>query len=237
MADSSKQFVRAKISRAKFRQLVRLFALDLTATQIVALSSLNRNTVNRYLRLIRQSVARYCEQESPFSGDVELDESYFGAKRVRGKRGRGARGKTIVFGIYKRNGSVYTEIIPNCTKASIQGIVRGRVELSSTIHTDGFRSYDGIVDMGYKKHYRVHHSHSEFVRGNSHINGIESFWSYAKTRLSKFRGISRTTFYLHLKECEFRFNYRHENLYPLLLKISRSASLSSLEHNYFLLPL
>ncbi len=223
MASVSKAFTRARISRAKFRQLLRLFALDLTATQIAEIACLNRNTVNRYVQLVRQTIARYCERESPFTGEVELDESYFGARRVRGKRGRGARGKTIVFGIYKRHGSVYTEIIPNCTKASIQAIVRGRVELFSTIHTDGFRSYDGIVHMGYKKHYRVRHSHSEFVRGNSHINGIESFWSYAKTRLSKFRGISRATFYLHLKECEFRFNYRKHDLYSQLLKITRSA--------------
>ena len=223
MAVVSKGFTRARISRAKFRQIVRLFALDLTATQITEIACVNRNTVNRYVRLTRQAIARYCEQESPFAGEVELDESYFGARRVRGKRGRGARGKTIVFGIYKRNGCVYTKIIPNCTKASIQGILRGRVELSSTIHTeDGFRSYDGIVHMGYRKHYRVRHSQSEFVRGNSHINGIESFWSYAKTRLAKFRGISRTTFYLHLKECELRFNYRKHDLYSLLLKITRS---------------
>ena len=223
MAVSSKQFVRAKISRAKFRQLLKLFAIDLTATQISALSGLNRNTVNRYLRLIRQSVAEHCERESPFSGDVELDESYFGARRVRGKRGRGARGKTIVFGVYKRNGRVYTEIIPNCKKASIQAIIRGKVELSATLHTDGFRSYDGIVHMGYQKHYRVHHDRDEFVRGTVHINGIEGFWGLAKTRLVKFKGMSPSTFYLHLKECEFRFNHRDEDLYHLLLKITRSA--------------
>lgn len=223
MALSSKQFVRARISRAKFRQLLKLFALDLTATQITALTGLNRNTVNRYLTLIRQAIAQHCERESPFSGDVELDESYFGARRVRGKRGRGARGKTIVFGVYKRNGRVYTEIIPNCKKASIQAIIRGKVELTATLHTDGFRSYDGIVHMGYQKHYRVQHGQDEFVRGNSHINGIEGFWGLAKTRLVKFKGMSRSTFYLHLKECEFRFNHRDEDLYHLLLKITRSA--------------
>lgn len=223
MTVSSKEFVRARISRAKFRQLLKLFALDLTATQISALTALNRNTVNRYLRLIRQAVALYCERESPFSGDVELDESYFGARRVRGKRGRGARGKTIVFGVYKRNGRVYTEIIPNCKKASIQAIIQGRVELSATIHTDGFRSYDGIVHMGYKKHYRIRHDRDEFVRGTAHINGIEGFWGLAKTRLVKFKGMSPSTFYLHLKECEFRFNYRDQDLYQLLLKITRSA--------------
>jgi hypothetical protein len=68
-----KQFVRAKISNKKFRQILRAFALDLTATQIAVLTNLNRNTSNRYLRLIRQSIARFCEQESPFSGVVELD--------------------------------------------------------------------------------------------------------------------------------------------------------------------
>lgn len=223
MVLSSKRFVRAKISRAKFRQLLKLFALDLTATQIAALTGLNRNTVNRYLRLIRQAIAEHCERESPFSGDVELDESYFGARRVRGKRGRGARGKTIVFGIYKRTGCVYTQIIPNCKKASLQAVIRGKVDLASTIHTDGFRSYDGIVHMSYQKHYRVQHGQDEFVRGNAHINGIEGFWGLAKTRLVKFKGMSPSTFYLHLKECEFRFNHRDENLYRLLLKITRSA--------------
>jgi transposase len=223
MAVSSKQFVRARISRAKFRQIIKLFALDLTATQITALTGLNRNTVNRYLTLIRQAIAEHCQRESPFSGNVELDESYFGARRVRGKRGRGARGKTIVFGIYKRNGRVYTEVVPNCKKSSIQAIIRGKVALASTIHTDGFRSYDGIVHMGYQKHYRVQHGKDEFVRGTAHINGIEGFWGMAKTRLVKFKGMRRSTFYLHLKECEWRFNHRDEDLYRLLLKITRSA--------------
>ena len=222
---SSKQFVRARISRAKFRQILKLFAVDLTATQIPVLTALNRNTVNRYLRLIRQAIAEHCERESPFSGEVELDESYFGARRVKGKRGRGARGETIVFGIYKRDGRVYTQIIPNCKKANLQAIIRGKVDLPSTIHTDGFRSYDGIVDMGYQKHYRVQHGEDEFVRGNAHINGIEGFWGFAKTRLVKFKGMNRSTFYLHLKECEWRFNHRDEDPYKLLLKITRSAIL------------
>ena len=226
MTVNYKRFVRAKISDKKFHQILRSFALDLTATQIALLTHLNRNTVNRYLTFIRQAVARFCEQESPFSGDIELDESYFGAKRVRGRRGRGAFGKTIVFGIYKRNGKVYTEIVPDVSKDTLLHIVRGKVARTSVIHTDGFRSYDGIVDLGYQKHYRILHSHDEFAIGSNHINGIEGFWGLAKVRLTKFRGLSKNTFYLHLKECEFRFNYRDQNLYSLLLKIYR---------NYFLI--
>ena len=225
MTVSSKRFIRAKISQAKFRQILRLFAVDLTASQIAVLVKLNRNTVNRYLTFIRQSVADFCERESPFSGVVELDESYFGSRYVRGKRGRGALGKTIVFGIYKRNGRVYTEVVPDVRKNTLLQIVKGRVDKESIIHTDGFRSYDSIVHLGYQKHYRILHSDDKFTEGTNHINGIEGFWGYAKVRLSRFRGMSKNTFYLHLKECEFRFNYRTENLYSLLLKITKDNGL------------
>jgi hypothetical protein len=77
--------------------LVKLFSLDLDAVQISELSHLNRNTINRYLAAMRNRIAEFCELESLHKGEVEIDESYFGAKRVKGKRGRGASGKTIVF--------------------------------------------------------------------------------------------------------------------------------------------
>ena len=135
---------RSKISEAKTRQIVRLFAIDLDASQIAMVTNLNRNTINRYLAAFRERIACYCEAESPVSGEVEVDESYFGARRVK-VRGRGARGKTIVFGLFKRNGRVYTEIVPDCSKPTLQGIIRGRVELESVIHSDGWRGYDGLV--------------------------------------------------------------------------------------------
>ena len=226
MPRKNKYINRSRISEAKFRDLVKYFSLDLDAQQIAILTNLNRNTVNRYLKLIRKRIAEICESETPFKGEIEVDESYFGAKRVRGKRGLGAAGKTPVFGILQRQGKVYTEIVPDCAKATLQGIIRGRVSPESIIHSDKWRGYNGLVDLGYKKHYRVHHGTNEFARGKSHINGIESFWSFAKNRLIKFHGIPRDTFYLHLKECEFRFNYRNENIYYLLLKMFRDKPLN-----------
>ncbi len=97
MTDSYKLYIRARISRAKFRQILRLFALDLTASQTAELTNLNRNTVNRYLTLVRSLIANFCELESPFSGAVELDESYFGSRHRKGKRGRGAEKQTHRF--------------------------------------------------------------------------------------------------------------------------------------------
>ena len=226
MPSRNKYINRSRVSEAKFRELVKYFSLDLGAQQIAILTNLNRNTVNRYLKLIRKRIAEFCESETPFKGEIEVDESYFGAKRIEGKHGRGAAGKTPVFGILQRQGKVYTEVGPDCAKATLQGIIRGKVSPESIIHSDKWRGYNGLVDLGYMKHYRVHHGTNEFVRGKNHINGIGSFWSFAKNRLIKFHGISQNTFYLHLKECEFRFNYRNENLYYFLLKMFREKPLN-----------
>ena len=157
-------------------------------------------------------------EETPFSGSVEVDESYFGPRRIPGKRGRGASDKTIVFGVFKRAGKVYTEIVPAARKKTLQDIIRGKVAPESVIHSDGWRGYNGLVDVGYDKHYRVHHGADEFARGSSHINGIESFWSFAKRRRAQFNGVSKNKFYLYLKETEFRFNHRNDNLYQAMLK-------------------
>jgi len=217
---------RSRISERKFRELIKYFALDLDAIRIAELASLNRNSVNRYLLLIRLRLAEICEEESPFSGVIEIDESYFGPQRIRGKRGRGARLKTPVFGIHHRGGKVFTQIVPDCSKASLQAVIRGKVGIESVIHSDGWAGYDGLVDIGYQKHYRVQHGRDEFARGKRHINGIESFWSFAKRRLAKFHGVPREMFYLHLKESEFRFNHRHDNLYAILLKLLRNNPLN-----------
>ncbi len=201
------------------RQIIKYFALDLTASKTAEIVALTRPSVSRIFVKIRNRVAEEAERASPFSGTVEVDESYFGARRVRGRRGRGAAGKQIVFGIFKRNGSVYTEIVPNCKAQTLQAIIRGHVAPETVIHSDGWRGYDGLVDVGFKKHFRVNHSDNQFADGSNHINGIESFWSSAKRRLQKFNGVSPKMFYLHLKECEYRFNNRKQNLFRLLLKL------------------
>lgn len=205
---------------------MRYFALDLEAKKIGELSGVSRVSVNHILKKLRKRIASFCEGESPFlGGEIEVDESYFGAKRVRGKRGRGAFKKIPVFGLLKQGGKVYTQIVSNCSRATLQEIIKGKVSLTSIIHSDGWKAYNGLVDLGYRKHHRVKHSQDEFANSKSHINGIENFWGLAKTCLSKFRGISKSTFYLHLKECEFRFNYRKQNLYVKLLEILRKNPL------------
>lgn len=200
----------AKISQYKIKKIVKHFCHDITAGKTAGLLGINRNTINHWYGVFRKAIYAHQMQEfEKLLGEAEVDESYFGARRKRGfkgklKRGRGTQ-KQPVFGIFKRNGRVYTEIVPNCKKATLQPIIRGKVDPATVIYSDKWRGYDGLVDVGYDKHFRVNHGENEFSKGNGiHINGIENFWSFTKRRLSKFNGVKKN-FELHLKECEWRY--------------------------------
>ncbi len=102
-----------------------------------------------------------------------------------------------MFGLLKQGNSVYTEIVPNASKPTLKAIILGRVDPNSIIHTDGWHgAYDILVDIGIDRHFRVNHGNNEFVTGSQHVNGIESFWSYAKHRLAQFHGVAKHTFEL-----------------------------------------
>ena len=203
-APKNKYVTNSHLSERKFRELLRLFCADVTALSAASLTGLNRNTVNRYYGLPRVRIAEICEADSPFDGEVEADESYFGARRVRGVRGRGARGKTIVFGLLKRGGKVYTRIVPDVTRGTSMQAIEGKVSRDSIMCTVGFAPCGGLVDWGCKHHYRVSRGENGFAgRGNpgNRINGIEGFWGYAKSRPVRYQGVPKEDFYLHLKEC------------------------------------
>jgi transposase len=211
----------SKISDYKIKKILKCFCEDLPSIKTARILEINRNTTDRYYNIFREKIAQFSLSEQAEFGEFELDESYFGAKRIRGKRGRGAAGKTPVFGLLKREGKVFVSIVKSCSREELLPIIKGKILKGSTIHTDGWKAYDGLIVNGYD-HYRVYHSHDEFVRGKSHVNGIESFWSFAKRRMAKFNGIASEKFNLYLKECEFRWNYKSENIYDKMLKILKN---------------
>ena len=139
-----------------------------------------------------------------FEGEVEIDESYFGGRR-KGKRGRGAAGKTPVFGLLKRGGKVYTQMIGDCGRDTLMPIIRRRVEPDSVVYSDTFASYNTLSAEGYR-HVRINHDLELVEPEGRHINGIENFWNQAKRHLRRFNGVPKASFYLFLKECEWRFN-------------------------------
>ena len=208
----------ARLSERKFKELLTLFCADVPALTASGLTLVNRKTSQRIYTLLRKRVVEIAMEEAkPFTGEVEIDESYFGPRRVRGRRGRGAGGKTPVIGLLKRGGKVFTGIVANCSRAELEPVIKGQVLSKATVFTDGWLGYDGLLLSGYK-HHRIHHHENEFAKGKNHINGIESFWSFAKFRFVKLRGVRKEFFLLHLKESEWRWNHRRDNLCSILLK-------------------
>ena len=176
MVPENRYYKRSRIAENKFSQIIRYFSLDISDSDTARLTGISVRSINTIFIKLRHRLAEECELKSVFSGRIEVDESYFGARRIWEKRVRAASGKTIVFGLLKRDAYVDTEIVPNAGKAILQGIIRGKVDLESIIHSDGWRGYHGLVDLGYAKLLRVLHGMNEFASKHSHINGIESFW-------------------------------------------------------------
>lgn len=124
-----------------------------------------------------------------------------------------------VFGILERGkpNRIYTHIVQKGDRKTLIPIVHLVVEGKSTIYSDAHRSFDNIRLSGYK--HGVINKKQHFVSMNStvikplkstHVNTIESFWGWAKERLRKFRGIRRTAYPIHIKECEFRYNHKKD---------------------------
>ncbi|MBL4664611.1 MAG: IS1595 family transposase [Nitrospinaceae bacterium] len=196
---------RCRLRDSVQRKLLEFFVAEVTARTAADLMDIQVNTAALFYRKIRLIIAEQLEAEaSDFSGEIELDESYFGGIR-KGKRGRGAAGKVPVFGILKRGGKVYTQIIKRADTATLLPIIRRKVRPDSIIYTDGWKGYNALRVSEFK-HYRINHS-KLFAQGRNHINGIENYWNQAKRILRKYNGIPEKKFYWFLKETEFRFNY------------------------------
>ena len=183
---------------------MKYFVGGTTARTAADLSGIHRNTAVRFFHKLREKIAiKQQNRIEQFCGKVELDESYFGGHR-KGKRGRGAAGKVAVFGILKRGGKVYTQIILDAKTDTLMPIIRQKIEPDSVVYTDYWRAYNAL-DVSEFKHYRINHS-KLFAQKHNHINGIENFWNQAKRQMRKFNGVPRQNFNLFLKECEWRFN-------------------------------
>lgn len=165
---------------------------------------------------------------SPMSGHIEVDETYVGGRRP-GIRGRGAKGKTIVFGMLERDGAVKGVVVPDVKRKTLRPIIEQNVASGSVISSDELRSYGKLSATGYT-HGTVQHGAHQYVAGIHHVNGIEGFWSHLK------RGISSTHTAVsgkHLQKYVNEFAYRYDNRHEpttmfsnLLAQVSNSTTSS-----------
>ena len=198
------EFRHFRISAQKSKKLCEFFVAGIPARTAAELVGVNRNTANLFFKKLRAIILHFTAQQSPFlDGEIEVDESYFGGTR-KGKRGRGDAGKVPVFGLLKRHGKVFSQIIPDAKKDTLIPIIREKIKPDSVIYSDTFKSYEAL-DVSEFQHHRINHS-KDFAHGTNHINGIENCWNQAKRRMTLYNGIPKDSFELYLKESEWKFN-------------------------------
>lgn len=184
--------------------MIEHFVAETTVRTTTELVGVNKNTAQLFFHRLRILITNHQKVEMNFAGEVEADESYFGGKR-KGKRGRGAAGKVPVFGLLKRGGKVFAEIISDAKSSTLMPLIQEKVVPDSIVYTDTFRNYNAL-DVSEFKHEKINHS-KLFADKKNHINGIENFWNQAKRHMRKFNGVPKKNFRLFLKECEWRFNF------------------------------
>jgi len=158
-------------------------------------------------RMAKQIRKLMSDNAEPFDGEVEADETYVGGKR-RGKRGRGAAGKTPVFGAVERKGKIKTRTVKNVKMVTLMPLVQAMVPPNSVITTDESNSYNKVRSIGHL-HETVQHGKGQYVQGDVHTNTIESFWSQFKRSVhGTFHAVSPKYLQTYLDEFSFRYNHR-----------------------------
>jgi len=168
-------------------------------------------------RIFKQVRLMLDEDVMSLLGEVEVDETYIGGRR-RGKRGRGAEGKSIVMGMVERNGKVSAQIVPDVKSHTLLPVVREKVLSKSIVYTDELPSYNTLNKLGYE-HKRVHHASKVYVMGDAHTNTIEGFWSLVKRGIDGVHhAVSAKYLQDYINSYSFRWNHRNDET-PMFLQI------------------
>lgn len=200
-----------KLSHCNLKKKIQLrlmdyFVLEVTARSAADLLGIPPTRAALFYKKLRWLISHHLDQQARdvFKGEIELDESYFGAC-VKGNEVVGAAGKVVVFGLLKRGGHVYTKIVADTKAGTLMPIITSKIAPDSLVYTDSYRAYNAL-DVSDFHPYWINHG-ERFAHDRNHITCIENFWNQAKRVLRKYNGIPKESFPLFLKECEFRFNY------------------------------
>jgi transposase len=181
----------------------------ISAKQLERELGVTYKTAWRMFKLIRSCLDEGKDAFGSDGGDVEVDETYVGGVR-KGKRGRGAAGKTPVVGAVERGGNVKAKVVPNTQADTLQKFVDETIDVKATVHTDEYPSYNKLGQRGYH-HLLIAHADGVFVVGNVHTNSIEGFWAQIKNAVrGVHHGVASKYLQNYVNEYTFRYNHRKD---------------------------
>jgi transposase len=214
MPQARRYYRHSRITEPQFCELMRYFAEDRSATEVASLTSLTRKSVTTIFLKLRQRIAEHCERHSPITN---LDPEAFSCSQcVCGRCRPTASRNAPLFALLTLNDCLFTALVPDCRKPILRALIHGRIA-PEEMPVNGWHGYDGLVDTEFREPMIVEHRDARAGIGNA--AEVVQFWDFARRRLEKFNGVSRRTFYLHLKESEWRFNLADRDLYAELLNL------------------
>jgi transposase-like protein len=185
----------------------------ISAKQLEREIGVTYKTAHRMFKQIRSLLGD--DDEPPLSGDVEVDETYWGGKpRGQANRTRGAAEvqrsyKTPVFGMVERGGRIKARVLPNVGGATIKGEIYEHVLPESMIFTDEWMTYNGL-DKTYRGHRRIKHKAKIYVKGDTHTQTIEGFFGLLKNGVrGVYHAVSQEYLQSYVDEYAFRYNRRN----------------------------
>jgi transposase len=206
----------AHLSERKCKEIIRLFCEDLTATQIADVSGVSRVTINNYLKLIRTHIAKYCEEHNPryrLAGAFSFMPVHAGSGPSFADEGLqeevGWR-----YGIARHDKKLFVDLLSRQEYEELLRFEGNPDHAAGELNGKRQNHYTALVDISTWRLTKLEQPSLQSSLKDQ--DEYDLFWSMTKSRLSKFRGLNRNTAYLHVKECEFRYNYRGEDLLKLL---------------------
>lgn len=208
-------FEKSRTSLQKWFFAIYLFTASkngVAAKELERQLGVTYKTAWRMAHELRKLMAQSDDNE-PLSGHIEADETYVGGRKpkIKGYTGRGAKGKTAVFGLAQRDGTLRAGPVPNVKRATLEPLIAKNVQRGSTISTDEFSAYANLRKFGYR-HQKVSHSAKEYARGDVHVNTLEGYWSQLKRSI---RGthvhVSGKHLWKYVSEFSYRYNMREHD--------------------------
>src|SRR5215218_1262890 len=186
-------------------------------------------------RMFKQIRSLLDEDVGSLSGEVEMDETYYGGHRRGDKRGRPGKDshKVPVTGVVQRKGKVAALVTKDTKKKTLMPIVEAKVLPETMVYTDEYKPYDDLDKQGYK-HERIPHAEKVYVVGNVHTNTIDGFWSLLKRGISGvYHSVSAKHLQDYVNEYAFRYNHRDDAQAMFSAVANRAKKVRSGKHGEY----